>query len=157
MSEKKIKPSIRGKWAEFCVLPLDVHWYIYFPYHSAIENGRNMSNIIYHRILLRPETKAGLKQNIFILQEKYFSFWDCEKFQWPLLVPWNTMYSWGLRSTVITLHVLFYLAFICTSHTVSSLWFVSMKILFLFYTPFQQVGFSTFFSPYTSVFCLATK
>lgn len=79
MCQRKIKSSIKGKRAEFCLLPLDTTWYIYIPYHSAIEKGRNMSIIIYHRLLLLLETKAGLKQDIFILQEKYFSFSDCKK------------------------------------------------------------------------------
>lgn len=68
MCQRKIKPSIKGKRAEFCLFPLDTTWYIYIPYHSAIEKGRNMNIIIYHRLLLLLETKAGLKQNIFILQ-----------------------------------------------------------------------------------------
>lgn len=68
MCQRKIKPSVKGKQAEFCFLPLDMTWYIYIPYHSAIEKGRNMSIIIYRRLLLLLETKAGLKQNIFILQ-----------------------------------------------------------------------------------------
>lgn len=65
---EKIKPSLKRKWAELCLLPLDTAWYIYIPYHSALEKGRNMTIIIYHRLLLLLETKAGLKQNIFILQ-----------------------------------------------------------------------------------------
>lgn len=81
MCQGKIKPSRKGKRAEFCLLPLNTTRYIYIPYHSAIEKGRNMSIIIYHRLLLLLETKAGLKLNIFILQEKYFSFGDGEKFQ----------------------------------------------------------------------------
>lgn len=68
MCQRKIKPSIKAKRPEFCLLPLDTSWYIYFAYHSAIENGRNMNIIIYHQLLLLGETKAGLKQNIFILQ-----------------------------------------------------------------------------------------
>lgn len=65
MSEKN---QTKHKRAEFCLHPLDATWYIYIPYHSAIEKGRNMSIIIYHRLLLLLEMKAGLKQNIFILQ-----------------------------------------------------------------------------------------
>lgn len=68
MCQRKIKPSIKGKRAEFCLFPPDTTWYIYIPYHSAIEKGRNMNIIIYHRFLLLLEIKAGLKQNIFILQ-----------------------------------------------------------------------------------------
>lgn len=76
MCQRNIKSSIKGKLAEFCLLPQDTTWYIYIPYHSALEKGRNMSIIIYHWLLWLLETKAGLQQNIFILQEKYFSFRD---------------------------------------------------------------------------------